>query len=87
MEVEPSGLSQRQKTGFAISDLRTCVWGEIATPQSDNVIPANKWAVVSLCALARLRAPRQDLTLDYTRLYILSLPLMDTLHYSRLYIL
>jgi hypothetical protein len=35
----------------------------------------------------RLRAPRQDLTLDYTRRYILSLPLMDTFHYSRLYIL
>ena len=35
----------------------------------------------------RLRTPHQDLTLDYIHLYIISLPLMDTLHYSCLYIL
>jgi hypothetical protein len=38
MEVVPSGQSKRKRQAFAMGDLRTCVCGETATPQSDNVI-------------------------------------------------
>jgi len=42
MEVEPTGRSRRKRQAFAIGDLRTCVCGETADPQSDNVIPCKQ---------------------------------------------
>src|ERR1700733_12139348 len=42
MEVEPTGRSKRKRQAFTIGDLHTCVCGETANPQSDNVIPCKQ---------------------------------------------
>ena len=42
MEVEPTGRSKRKRQAFVIGDLRTCVCGKTADPQSDNVIPCKQ---------------------------------------------
>ena len=42
MEVQPSGRSKRKRQAFAIGDLRTCVCGEVTTPQSEDVIPCKQ---------------------------------------------
>ena len=42
MEIEPTGRSKRKRQAFAIGDFRTCVCGETADPQSENVIPCKQ---------------------------------------------
>jgi len=42
MVVEPSGRSKRKRQAFAIGDLCTCICGEVANPQSEDVIPCKQ---------------------------------------------